>query len=47
MSYKPYYHTCPTCGANLDPNETCSDCKEESEQELSDKKKDTNTDVTE
>ena len=21
-----YYHTCPDCGANLDPGETC-DCK--------------------
>lgn len=21
-----YYRTCPICGANLDPGETCSDC---------------------
>ncbi len=25
-----YYHTCPYCGANLDPEETC-DCREEKE----------------
>lgn len=25
----PYYHTCPTCGANLDPGEQCEDCREE------------------
>lgn len=23
-----YYHTCPHCGANLDPGEQCSDCRE-------------------
>lgn len=23
-----YYYTCPTCGANLDPGEKCSDCSE-------------------
>lgn len=23
-----YYHTCPYCGANLDPNESC-DCQYE------------------
>jgi len=23
-----YYHTCPVCGANLDPGERC-DCEEE------------------
>ena len=23
-----YYHTCPRCGANLDPGERC-DCKQE------------------
>lgn len=23
-----YYHTCPYCGANLDPEEKC-DCREE------------------
>ncbi len=22
----PYYWTCPTCGANLDPGESCIDC---------------------
>lgn len=22
----PYYHTCPRCGANLDPGESC-DCQ--------------------
>lgn len=21
-----YYHTCPLCGANLDPDERCEDC---------------------
>ena len=21
-----YYWTCPTCGANLDPQESCEDC---------------------
>lgn len=25
---KHYYHTCPICGANLDPGERC-DCEEE------------------
>ena len=25
-----YYHTCPYCGANLDPDEKC-DCREEKE----------------
>ena len=25
---KPFYHTCPYCGANLDPEESC-DCKNE------------------
>ncbi len=23
-----YYRTCPICGANLDPDEHCSDCDE-------------------
>lgn len=23
----PYYHTCPMCGATLDPGETC-DCSQ-------------------
>ena len=23
---KTYYWTCPTCGANLDPDERCEDC---------------------
>ena len=27
-----FYNTCPLCGANLDPNESC-DCQEEKEQE--------------
>ena len=26
MKRYPYYHTCPCCGANLDPNEHC-DCE--------------------
>lgn len=26
MKRYPYYHTCPCCGANLDPGEHC-DCK--------------------
>ena len=25
-----YYHTCPYCGANLDPNEKC-DCQQHDE----------------
>lgn len=25
---KHYYHTCPNCGANLDPGERC-DCEKE------------------
>lgn len=25
MSARRYYHTCPCCGANLDPGERC-DC---------------------
>jgi|GEM_PF-3466430 len=24
----PYYNTCPNCGANLDPGETCECCNE-------------------
>ena len=27
MKRYPYYHTCPRCGANLDPGECC-DCLE-------------------
>lgn len=27
MSAHTYYHTCPKCGANLDPGETCSLCE--------------------
>lgn len=27
---KPYYHTCPYCGANLDPGESC-DCQNETD----------------
>lgn len=26
MKRYPYYHTCPCCGANLDPGEHC-DCE--------------------
>ena len=26
MAHSPFYYTCPTCGANLDPGETCTDC---------------------
>lgn len=25
-----YYHTCPLCGANLDPNEKC-DCQDDNQ----------------
>lgn len=28
-----YYRTCPHCGSNLDPGETCT-CEEEREQEI-------------
>lgn len=28
----PYYHTCPSCGAALDPGESC-DCQEETSKE--------------
>lgn len=24
-----YYWTCPVCGSNLDPGESCNDCKSE------------------
>jgi len=27
-----YYHTCPTCGANLDPGEECLECRENKEE---------------
>ena len=27
MKRYPYYHTCPCCGAKLDPGERC-DCEE-------------------
>lgn len=27
-----FYNTCPLCGANLDPNESC-DCQDEKEQD--------------
>ncbi len=30
MSEHPYYHTCPKCGANLDPGESC-DCQKDSD----------------
>ena len=26
-----YYWTCPDCGANLDPGESCEDCKNKKE----------------
>ena len=32
MSRKTYYWTCPYCGANLDPNESC-DCRKEQSSE--------------
>lgn len=25
----PYFKVCPTCGAHLDPGETCDDCRTE------------------
>lgn len=25
----PYFKICPTCGAHLDPGETCDDCRTE------------------
>jgi len=30
MNAKRYYHTCPCCGANLDPGERC-DCEDANE----------------
>lgn len=27
--HNTYYWTCPRCGANLDPGESCDDCKKE------------------
>ena len=27
-----YYHTCPDCGANLDPGEKCTDCNKNKEE---------------
>jgi|GEM_PF-1330782 len=27
-----YYHTCPGCGAALDPGEECSDCNQDNEE---------------
>lgn len=30
MSKNRYYHTCPCCGANLDPGERC-DCGDDGE----------------
>lgn len=43
MSNNTYYHTCPYCGANLDPGENC-DCKKESNTSstVTEKSKDTN-----
>lgn len=29
-----YYHSCPACGANLDPGEKCSDCKNNYKEDL-------------
>ncbi len=31
---KSYYHTCPDCGANLDPGERCTDCTDNNIQEV-------------
>ena len=31
----PYYHTCPYCGASLDPGETC-DCENNKDDEKED-----------
>lgn len=30
---KPYYDICKGCGANLDPGEQCTDCKEKADQD--------------
>lgn len=32
MTKGRYFHTCPCCGANLDPGERC-DCEDETEQD--------------
>lgn len=32
MNKDYYYHTCPRCGAHLDPGERC-DCEDETHQE--------------
>jgi predicted amidophosphoribosyltransferase len=29
-----YFHTCPDCGAHLDPGEECLDCKEKNEEDI-------------
>ncbi len=31
-----YYKPCPTCGANLDPGETCTECEERAARSKSD-----------
>lgn len=33
MRNNRYYHTCPCCGANLDPGERC-DCKDTEENRI-------------
>ena len=38
-----YYETCPFCGANLDPGETC-DCRREDGREEKEEKKDDRSD---
>ena len=38
-----YYHTCPVCGANLDPGERC-DCEDENEKEVKEDGKEDETD---
>jgi hypothetical protein len=38
----PYYHTCPLCGANLDPNENC-DCQDDKVTEKSEESEVKNT----
>lgn len=42
MVEKPkYYHTCPICGANLDPGETCRCTDRETRaEEIKEEKKD-------
>lgn len=37
MKRETYYWTCPYCGANLDPDETC-DCRKDSDEDVKDYK---------